>query len=98
MFETASLIENALEQAKKYGHAGAPESVNRLLRSADKHELSRSETARMLRVRGKQRDDLRLDHVGGLKFIDHQGFELILIVPANLGVFPQPVARAKQEH
>src|SRR2546422_1436358 len=37
-------------------HAGAPESVNRLLRIADNHELSRSETARMLRVRGKQRD------------------------------------------
>ena len=96
MLEPASFIENALKQAKKYGHAGAPESVNRLLRIADNHELSRSETARMLRVRGKQRDDLRLDLVGVLKFIDQQRFKVILIVPANIVVFPQQVARAKQ--
>src|SRR5207249_1906089 len=97
MFETPSLIENALEQAKKYGHAGAPESVNRLLRIADNHELSWSQTARMVRVRGKQRDDLRLDLVGVLKFIDQQCFKAILIVPANIAVFPQQVARAKQQ-
>src|SRR5206468_12356580 len=97
MFETASLIENALKQAKKYGHASAPESVNRLLRIADNHELSRSEAARMVRVRGKQRDDLRLDLVGVLKFIDQQRSKAILIVPANIAVFLQDVAGANQQ-
>src|SRR5437899_6341522 len=98
MLEPASFIENALKQAKKYGHASAPESVNRLLRIADNHELSRSEAARMVRVRGKQRDDLRLDLVGVLKFIDQQPCKVILIVPANIVAFPHEVARAKQEN
>src|SRR5438094_9846934 len=96
MLEPASFIENALKQAKKYGHAGAPESVNRLLRIADNHELSRSETARMLRVRGKQRDDLRLDLVGVLKFIVRQRFKVIMIVPANIVGFPQQDALDQQ--
>src|SRR5436309_14408030 len=95
MLEPASFIDNALKQAKKYGHAGAPESVNRLLRIADNHELARRETARMLRVRGKQRDDLRLDLVRVLKFIDQQAFKVTRRVRASMVGLPPPVARAQ---
>ena len=97
MFEAAPFIENPLEHAKEHGHASAPKPINRLLWIPDDHELARGETARILRIGGQQRDDLCLDLVGVLKFIDQQRLKLILIVPPNTVVVPQQVPDAKQQ-
>ena len=96
-FGLDGLVENPLEHAKEYGHTGASKPINRLLRIPNDHELSPGEKVWVVRIRGQQRNDLCLDLVGVLKFIDQQRLKLILIVPPNTVVVPQQIPGAKQQ-
>ena len=83
MFEPAVFIQYALQQAKENGHARAPESINRLLGISDDHQLARRKSGGIPGILCEQRDDLGLNFVGILKFVDEQRLKMILVMLPN---------------
>ena len=69
---------------------GAAEAVNRLLRIADDEELARY-------VVGEQEQNLGLDGIGVLKFVDEDARELRLEMASHVGVVLDEISRAREE-
>ena len=69
---------------------GAAEPIDRLLRIADDEELAAD-------VVGEEQQNLRLNRIGVLEFVDEDMRELLLEVRAHVGVAPDQVAGAGQQ-
>ena len=81
---------------------GAAEPVNRLLRVADNEQLARNRSDRapvaLLRVVGReQQEDLRLQRIGILKFVDEDVAEPRLKRAPDACVAGEQIARAQQQ-
>ena len=81
---------------------GAAESVNRLLRIADEKQLARNRrdatpVAPVGIVGGEQQQDLGLERIGVLEFVDEEMREARLKSASHLRMSRQQIARAQQQ-
>ena len=83
---------------------GPPEAVDGLLRVADNEELAPLEAQpgpvallRLVRRRGEEPDDLHLERVSVLEFVDEDTVEASLGATADLRVVAQEVTRPRQQ-
>src|ERR1051326_732760 len=95
MFEPAPLIENAFHHAKENRHSCAPKPVYGLFRIGNNHQLTARQALRIIRVLRQQGNDLGLNLIRILEFVNENRLEMILVVPSNAGITLQEVSRAK---
>ena len=97
MFEPSAFIEDALQHAKENRHTRPPEPINRLLGISDDHQLARRKAGGIRGILCEQRNDLGLDLIRILEFVDQQRLEMILVMPPDTVMFFQQVTRAQQQ-
>ena len=97
----AALLQRIANLAVEHD-IGAAELIDRLLGIADHEQLAgfRRDLApvRLRRiVRGEQQQDLRLQRIGILKFVDEDMREAVLQIAAHFGLFAHQIAREQQQ-
>src|SRR5437870_7067471 len=72
VFDHATFLHDPVQHPEEDRYAGAPETIDRLLRITDDHQLSWGKAAGTIGIFGQKRNDLGLNLVGVLKFVDQQ--------------------------
>src|SRR5262245_54169184 len=97
MFDKAAFSPDLVQHSEEHGYTGASETINRLLRITDDHELSRGKAAGTISIFGQHRNDFGLYLVRVLEFVDEQRLKMLPVMIAYRGVVFEQVAHAEQK-